>query len=64
MLQDLLVNHRTMLEVALLEKQAEEMRQLLASERSVPLLTMRTPDGQLVASQAGSRALPPDRDKP
>jgi hypothetical protein len=30
-----------MLEVALLEKQIEEMRQLLASERSVPLLTLR-----------------------
>jgi hypothetical protein len=40
-LSQLLVNHRTMLEVAILEKQIEEMRQLLASERSVPILTMR-----------------------
>ena len=44
----LLVNHRSMLEVAILEKQVEEMRQLLASERSVPLVTMR--NGSLVAS--------------
>ena len=31
------MNHRSMLEVALLEQQIEEMRQLLASERSIPL---------------------------
>jgi hypothetical protein len=56
-LSQLLVNHRSMLEVAILEKQIEEMRQLLASERSVPILTMhnkssdRTADnGHLTAS--------------
>ena len=33
----MLVNHRSMLEVALFEKQIEEMRQLLASDRAIPL---------------------------
>jgi hypothetical protein len=36
-LSAMLVNHRSMLEVALLEQQIEEMRQMLASDRAVPL---------------------------
>ena len=36
-LSAILMNHRSMLEVALLEQQIEEMRQVLASERSIPL---------------------------
>jgi hypothetical protein len=38
----MLVNHRSMLEVALLEQQIEEMRQLLASERAIPLPLLTT----------------------
>jgi hypothetical protein len=33
----MLVNHRAMVETALLEAQIEEMRLLLASDRAVPL---------------------------
>ncbi|HLO22935.1 MAG TPA: hypothetical protein VK193_05910 [Methyloceanibacter sp.] len=49
-LSAILMNHRSMLEVALLEQQIEEMRQLLASERSIPLppLTQRS-NGSLVS---------------
>jgi hypothetical protein len=44
-LSTLLVNHRSMLEVALLEKQIEEMRQLLASERAIPLPILTARNG-------------------
>jgi hypothetical protein len=50
-LSAILMNHRSMLEVALLEQQIEEMRQLLASERSIPLpplITQRS-NGALVS---------------
>ena len=41
-LSGVLVNHRSMLEVAILEAQVDEMRQLLASDRAVPpLITAR-----------------------
>jgi hypothetical protein len=43
----MLVNHRSMLEVALLEQQIEEMRQLLASERSIPLPLITQRNGSL-----------------
>jgi hypothetical protein len=45
------MNHRSMLEVALLEQQIEEMRQLLASERSIPLppLVTQRSNGSLVS---------------
>ena len=49
-LSAILMNHRSMLEVALLQ-QIEEMRQLLASERSIPLpplMTQRS-NGSLVS---------------
>jgi hypothetical protein len=36
-LSTMLVNHRSMLEVELLERQIEEIRQMLASERAIPL---------------------------
>jgi hypothetical protein len=54
-LSTMLVNHRSMLEVALLEKQIEEMRQLLASERAIPpLITARATREQLTNGQAVS----------
>ena len=41
-LSGVLVNHRSMLEVAILEAQVDEMRQLLASDRAAPpLITAR-----------------------
>ena len=50
-LSAILMNHRSMLEVALLEQQIEEMRQLLASERSIPLppLVTQRSNGSLVS---------------
>jgi hypothetical protein len=51
-LSQMLVNHRAMVEVVLLERQIEEMRQLLASDRSVPLPQLITQrNGSLTSNQ-------------
>jgi hypothetical protein len=46
-LSTMLVNHRSMLEVELLERQIEEMRQMLASERAIPLPLITQRNGTL-----------------
>jgi hypothetical protein len=51
-LSTMLVNHRSMLECALLEAQIEEMRLLLASDRAIPpLITARAVREELSIGQ-------------